>query len=114
MATVVIARVFLRNVYFQRQPSPEQAPRWGRYFALTSLVNGLLWGSAGVMFFVPEVAALQVLLYTGVIGIATGSLIGAAFLPSGFYAFAVPASTAAHCTNPYPPGAWMPPTAPRA
>jgi len=90
MALVVIARVALRRLYFNRQPPPDEAPRWGRYFACTSLANGLLWGSAGVLFFVPDVAPLQVLLYTSVIGVATGSLIGAAFLPSGFYAFAIP------------------------
>ena len=88
---VVIARVVLRRFYFERPPPPEEAPQWGRYFACTSLVNGLLWGTAGVLFFIPDTAALQVLLYTGVIGLATGSLIAAAFLPSSFYAFAVPA-----------------------
>jgi len=88
---IVVVRLLLVSAYKRRAPPPESAARWAQYFTLTSFMNGLLWGSAGMLFFVPDSAALQVLLFTLIIGLATGSLIAASYWPMSFYAFAIPA-----------------------
>lgn len=91
IAVLVVAavRLLLARRFMQRK-SVDNAARWGNYFTLTSLANGLLWGSAGLLFFVPDSTALQIFLFTTLTGLATGSLIAALYWPASFYVFAVP------------------------
>jgi two-component system, sensor histidine kinase len=91
MFLVVVIRFFLIRAYKRRDPPPELATRWAQYFTFTSFMNGLLWGSAVILFFVPDAAALQVMLFTLIIGLATASLIAASYWPMSFYAFSIPA-----------------------
>ena len=86
---VAAIRLLLARRFNLRKPLGD-AVRWGNYFTLTSLANGLLWGSAGMLFFVPDSTALQIFLFTTLTGLATGSLIAALYWPTSFYVFAVP------------------------
>jgi signal transduction histidine kinase/CheY-like chemotaxis protein len=76
--------------YFRHPRSTDEVPRWGRYFTLALLANGLAWGAASMLFFVPGSTALQVFLFTAIIGMCAGSIsILSYWLPS-YYAFIVP------------------------
>lgn len=72
---VTAARLLLNRAYLQRTPPPQAAPRWGRYFTWTALASGLVWGGAGVLFFVPDSTAHQVFLFTSIVGLCAGSII---------------------------------------
>lgn len=91
IVAIIVARLLLVRAYRRRNPPPEEAPRWGHYFSLTALANGLAWGIAGVFFFTPDAAVVQVFLYTCVIGLAAGSIIIYAYWLESYYAFIVPA-----------------------
>ena len=87
---VLGARFALLKAYRRRRPSVEDARRWGHYFTLTSLASGVAWGLAGWFFFVPDNAALQVFLYTSMVGLAAGSIIVTSYWLPSFFAYAVP------------------------
>ncbi|MBU1777333.1 MAG: HAMP domain-containing histidine kinase, partial [Gammaproteobacteria bacterium] len=88
---IVLVRLLLVRAYKRRDPVPGDAPRWGRYFTLTALANGLAWGLAGMVFFSPDSAVVQVFLYTCVIGLAAGSIIVYSYWLESYYAFIIPA-----------------------
>ncbi|MDD4913045.1 MAG: hybrid sensor histidine kinase/response regulator [Sideroxydans sp.] len=87
---ILYSRYHLLKLYQQHRPALHEAPRWGRFFAWTSLMNGLLWGSAGILFFVPDSAITQVFLYTCVIGMISGSMMISSYWLESYYAFIIP------------------------
>lgn len=91
VAAIIFVRLLLVRSYRRNMPPPEAAPRWGRYFTLTALANGLAWGAAGVIFFTPDSAAVLVFIYTCVIGLAAGSIVVYAYWLESYFAFIVPA-----------------------
>lgn len=84
------SRLFLARAYSRRQPVADEARIWAQYFTVTSLVSGLTWGAAGMLFFVPGAVAHQVFLYVSIVGLASGSLIVTAYWLPSFYAYALP------------------------
>ncbi|WP_397595472.1 putative bifunctional diguanylate cyclase/phosphodiesterase [Silanimonas sp.] len=88
---VLALRYALMKAYQRRPPGAQDALRWAHRFTFTSLVSGLLWGTAGWAFFTPDSAALQVFLYTSLVGLAAGSIIVTSYWLPAYFAFAVPA-----------------------
>ena len=88
---VTAARLLLNRAYLQRTPPPQAAPRWGRYFTWTALASGLVWGGAGVLFFVPDSTAHQVFLFASIVGLCAGSIILNSYWIEAYYAFSLPA-----------------------
>jgi signal transduction histidine kinase/CheY-like chemotaxis protein len=88
---VIGARYGLARGYAKRPPQVGDGLRWARYFTITSLVSGLLWGFAGFTFFTPGAVTAQVFLYVSIVGLAAGSIIATAYWLPAFFAFAVPA-----------------------
>lgn len=84
-------RYVLMKAYQHRTQRVQDALRWAQWFTLTSLGSGVLWGAAGWMFFSPDSAALQVFLYTSLVGLAAGSIIVTSYWLPAYFAFAVPA-----------------------
>lgn len=84
-------RYALMKAYQRRRPGAQHALRWAQWFTLTAFASGLLWGAAGWAFFVPGSAALQVFLYTSLVGLAAGSIIVTSYWLPAYFAFAVPA-----------------------
>ncbi len=76
--------------YFRQPRTAEEAPRWGRYFTLALLANGLAWGAASMLFFVPGSTALQVFLFVAIIGLCAGSISLLSYWLQSYYAFIVP------------------------
>lgn len=84
------SRYALMKAYQRRPPGAQDASRWAHWFTLTALASGLLWGAAGWAFFMPGNAALQVFLYTSLVGLAAGSIIVTSYWLPAYFAFAVP------------------------
>ena len=86
-----VGNYFLIRAYRRRQPQPDLARRWANYFTFTSLLMGVVWGSIGVIFFVPDSAVLQLFVCVYVAGLVAGSAAVLCYWPPAFYANAVPA-----------------------
>jgi signal transduction histidine kinase/CheY-like chemotaxis protein len=90
MALMTAVRIELRRRYWKASPDPASAERWGNYFVVGSLVAGVLWGTAGILFY-DAAGALSQILLTFVIGgmcaAAAGTL--ACHLPA-YRAYIVP------------------------
>jgi signal transduction histidine kinase/ActR/RegA family two-component response regulator len=82
-------RAAFQRRYFQARPDAAHVELWGRRFVLGSTCSGMLWGSAGVLFFEPESALSQSLLAFALGGmIAAASSALASHLPA-FFGFSV-------------------------
>jgi signal transduction histidine kinase/CheY-like chemotaxis protein len=87
---IIAIRYALYRAYAKRKPSPQEARRWAHWFTATSMLSGVVWGAAGVMFFVPDSVGLQLFLYLCVVGLAAGSIIVTCYWLPAYYAYAVP------------------------
>src|SRR5207248_11325974 len=79
-------RVHHYRGYLRARADGQQSERWGRLYIVAATTAGLIWGPAGVLMYVPDSLAHQVMLVLILFGIATvstGSL--SAFAPA-FYA----------------------------
>jgi signal transduction histidine kinase len=88
--TISLLEMGLSIAFTKHKPVMEHTPRWGRYYTWISVLSGLAWGSACVLFFVSDSAALQVFLFTSIVGIATSSIIQHSYWLESYYAFTVP------------------------
>lgn len=88
---VTAVRLFINRSYTRHRPVPQDAPRWGHYYTLTAAASGLVWGVAGVLFFVPDSTAHQVFLFTSLVGLCAGSIILNSYWIMSYYAFVLPA-----------------------
>ena len=88
--TMVFFQFGLSKAFFRKSPTTEHAERWGRYYTYHSVVDGFVWGSACVLFFVSDSAVLQVFLFTCVVGIATSAIIHCSYWIESYYAFIIP------------------------
>ncbi len=68
-----------------------EAPRWGDYYALTSLASGISWGYAGYAFYLPDSTPHQVFLFTSTIGLVAGSIPLSSNWMRSYFAFTLPA-----------------------
>ena len=89
--TVTIVRLKLYRRYANRIPDLADAPRWGRYYTYTAFCSGLLWGIAGMLFYISGSTSLQVFLYASIVGLCAGSIVLNSYWISSYYAFTLPA-----------------------
>lgn len=80
---VLIGRYFLASIYLKKQESISFSRRWAHYYGVSALFNGIIWGSAIFLFFIPESLPNQVFLLGIAIGMTVGSLVvNSYYLPS--------------------------------
>ncbi len=94
VATVILLKLAnygLTLAYRRRQPPPSDARRWADYFTLISLLMGLVWGSTGILFFVPDSLFLQLIVFVYIGGLVAGSAAVLSYWLPAFYANALPA-----------------------
>lgn len=85
------ARAVVTYRYFSRPLTPGTHSRWGGYATYGSLLGGLLWGSAGILLYVPDQVAYQAVLYFLLGAMGAGAFAAyTSFIPA-FYAFFIPA-----------------------
>jgi two-component system, sensor histidine kinase len=87
--SVFLLRALLVRTYAKRNPPDREAPRWGNYFAASTLIAGVVWGFAGIFFIVPDSTPHQVFILTVIIGLAAGSVITTSYWLPSFYAYAL-------------------------
>lgn len=73
VAVMGSVRTWLQHRYRAEQPGDAELPAWGRRFVFGSIVAGLLWGAAAILFFSPHS-----LLAQGVLTFAIGGMCAAA------------------------------------
>jgi len=81
-----VLRVYHYRSYLRAGAEGQQSERWGKLYVMAATTAGLIWGSAGVLMFVPDSLAHQamlVLILFGIAAVSMGSL--SAFGPA-FYA----------------------------
>lgn len=84
----------LRYILVRRFPQSvmdyTSAVRWANEITVSSLLDGMAWGLAGILFLPADSPALQMLLLTMIVGTSAGSVFVTSFWPRTEYAFAVP------------------------
>jgi len=83
-------RYLLVRRYRPASASTEEAVRWANEVTVSALLDGLVWGVAGIVFLVPDSSALQMLLITMIVGTSAGSIFATSFWPRTEFAFSVP------------------------
>ncbi len=79
-------RIYSYRRYLAANPDPAQSRYWGRLYILATTIAGCIWGSAGLLFYVPESTISLVYLCLVLFGVAsltipTLSLFAPAFYP---------------------------------
>lgn len=87
---LTFARFFLVKAYFRKNPSIAESVFWGRLFYIGALLSGLLWGSAGGLFFVTGSATHQLFLAYLLGGMIAGAMATLSSYKGAFLAFSIP------------------------
>ncbi|MFO1418115.1 MAG: EAL domain-containing protein [Methylotetracoccus sp.] len=74
LLVLTLVRMRLVHQYRRQDPPPAEAARWGRWFVAGSLLSGIIWGSAGALFFPDGSAAHQMFLAFVLGGMAAGGM----------------------------------------
>ena len=80
-----VPRVYHYFSYLRAGAEGQQSTRWGRLYILAATTAGLIWGSAGVLMFVPDSLAHQAMLVLILFGIATVSMVSLSAFGPAFY-----------------------------
>lgn len=76
---------------FRRQPVPAaQALTWGRRSAFFSALSGCLWGSIGILFFMPDQSLILIFIVFTLVGTTAGSAVALSAYWPAYYGFAIP------------------------
>jgi len=76
-------RTYHYRSYLRTGPEGQQSGRWARLYILAVTIAGIIWGSAGVLMYVPDSLAHQAMLVLILFGIATVSMTAlSAFAPA--------------------------------
>ncbi len=87
---VASARAALVVAYRRARPGVGELPRWGAWYFLGTLASGLVWGSAGILLYTPDLLDDQFLLAFILAGMCTGAVTSlGAHIPT-FLAFSLP------------------------
>jgi two-component system, sensor histidine kinase len=81
-----LLRVHHYRGYLRAGAEGQEAERWGKLYIMAAATAGVIWGSAGVLMFVPDSLAHQAMLVLILFGIATVSMGSLSALAPAFYA----------------------------
>jgi PAS domain S-box-containing protein len=91
VCTLALARGLAVRSYRSRPRTPAQASAWARIFLAGAALNGVAWGAAALIFYVPGSPAHQIFLGFVIGGMAAGAASSNASYAPAFAAFALPA-----------------------
>jgi len=83
-------RLWVAHRYRKLQPRPAEAPRWGIFFVVGSATSGVVWGSAGWLFFTDDPQGQLVISFV-LAGMAAGATTTLPSLLPAFWSFLFPA-----------------------
>ncbi len=78
-------RVYHYRQFMRASPVEREDPRWGRLYTIAAATAGCIWGSAGVIMFVPGSIAHQSVLSLILFGIAAVSMTSLSAYAPAFY-----------------------------
>jgi PAS domain-containing protein len=87
---LTFVRFLLVKSYFRKKPSTAESARWGRQFLIGTLFSGILWGSAGSIFFVNGSATHQLFIAYLLGGMVAGAMASLSSYRGAFLAFSIP------------------------
>ncbi|HET7767058.1 MAG TPA: hybrid sensor histidine kinase/response regulator [Burkholderiales bacterium] len=79
-------RVRHYRAYLRAGAEGQESERWGKLYVVAAATAGVIWGSAGVLMFVPESLPHQAMLVLILFGIATVSMGSLSAFAPAFYA----------------------------
>jgi signal transduction histidine kinase/CheY-like chemotaxis protein len=82
-------RVYSYRRYLAANPGASESPRWGRLYILATTIAGCIWGSAGLLFYVPESTISLVYLCLILFGIASLTIPTISVFAPAFYPLVV-------------------------
>ncbi|MCK5355429.1 MAG: hybrid sensor histidine kinase/response regulator [Methyloprofundus sp.] len=93
IAIFIRAFSYWQSSYFlQHQFSLEETKKWGYYFSVTTSAVGLLYGSAAILFFSPDLpVAVQLFILLLIIGSTNALIFTTAYWLASFYTLMFPA-----------------------
>ncbi len=83
-------RAYWSVVFNRQQPPIDAINHWKRRFVMGSSGAGAIWGSIGILMFVPDSLALQMFLLGCLFAICAGGVTVIGYYLPAFYAFAIP------------------------
>lgn len=89
--TLTFARYLLVRSYFRKKPAIAESASWGRRFFISTLFSGVLWGTAGSIFFVADSATHQLFLAYLLAGMVAGAMATLSSYKGTFWVFSIPA-----------------------
>ncbi|MER2513602.1 MAG: EAL domain-containing protein, partial [Nitrosomonas ureae] len=87
---LTLVRFLMVKAYFRKMPSAAESIIWGRQFFISVLLAGILWGSAGSIFFVADSAIHQLFLAYLLGGMIAGAMATLSSYKGAFLAFSIP------------------------
>jgi signal transduction histidine kinase/ActR/RegA family two-component response regulator len=78
-------RIFHYRGYVRAKPTPRESAKWGRLYIVATTLAGLIWGSAGVLFYAPDSLISQLYLCLVLFGIASLTIPTLAIFAPAFY-----------------------------
>jgi two-component system, sensor histidine kinase len=78
-------RMYGYRVYMSKAPVDVEHVRWDRRYILGTIAAGLIWGSAGVLMYVPGSLAHQAMLTLVLVGCATVAMTWLSYFALAFY-----------------------------
>lgn len=83
-----LSRLALYWAFQRRAPTEKDVGRWRVWWAIGGALSGVIWGSAGVLMFVPDSPPHQAVLIVALFGLAVGSITVIATDAVAFYTYA--------------------------
>ncbi len=77
-------RIYTYRRYLAANPDVSQSRRWGHLYILATTIAGCIWGSAGLLFYVPESTVAQVYLCLILFGVVSLTIPTISCLPPPF------------------------------
>ena len=87
---IQIGRFWLYFSYKRVAPATNEAAHWGAWITITIVFSACLWGSAGILMYVPGSLGYQALLALFIWTLAAGAMAALPVYKPAFYAFGVP------------------------
>ncbi|MCU7950946.1 MAG: response regulator [gamma proteobacterium symbiont of Bathyaustriella thionipta] len=87
LALITLLRILLTYSFKKKSPAPDEIVLWEKWFYLSTISAGIIWGSTGILLFPENNLPHQVFLTIILIGISAGSVTTLSFLWKNVFTF---------------------------
>ena len=82
-------RVYHYGAYLRAKPGPAESGRWGRLYVGAAIIAGLIWGSSGIFFYIPDEIVQQTYLALILFSIVSLTIPSISIFAPAFYPLVV-------------------------